>query len=77
MSPSTVTIIDVASGQALATLPAPHGTHEVVISSDGRTAVVTDYGTGPAPGSTLTVIDVPGRRVVRTIRLGEYRRPDA
>ena len=26
-----------------------------------RTAVVTDYGTGPAPGSTLTVIDVPAR----------------
>ncbi len=27
------------------------------------------------PGSTLTVIDVPGKRVARTISLGEYRRP--
>lgn len=74
-SPSTATIIDVATGRALATLPTGHGPHEVVITRDGRTAVVTDYGTGPAPGSTLTVIDVPGLRVVRTISLGEHRRP--
>lgn len=74
-APSTATIIDVATGQAVATLPTGHGPHEVVITRDGRTAVVTDYGTGPAPGNTLTVIDVAGRRVARTIQLGEYRRP--
>lgn len=74
-TPSTATIIDVGSGRTLATLPTGHGPHEIVLSSDGRTAVVTDYGTGPAPGSTLTVIDVPGKRVARTISLGEYRRP--
>jgi DNA-binding beta-propeller fold protein YncE len=74
-APSTATIIDAASGTALATLPTGHGPHEVVLTRDGGTAVVTDYGTGPRPGSTLTVIDVPGRRVVRTISLGEYRRP--
>ncbi len=74
-SPSTATIVDVASGRTLATLPTGHGPHEVVVSRDGRTAVVTDYGTGPAPGSTLTVIDVPGLRVARTIALGGYTRP--
>jgi DNA-binding beta-propeller fold protein YncE len=36
--------------------------------------VVTDYGAQQA-GSTLTVIDVPARRVSRTIALGAYRRP--
>ncbi|HJU66242.1 MAG TPA: hypothetical protein VJ596_11220 [Gemmatimonadaceae bacterium] len=71
---STATIIDVASGRTLATLPTGQGPHEVVISSDGRLAVVTDYG-AQAGGNTLTVIDVPGRRVARTIDLGEYRRP--
>ena len=45
----------------------------MVLSSDGRIAVVTDYS--GQPGKTLTVIDVPGLRVVRTIDLGEYRRP--
>jgi DNA-binding beta-propeller fold protein YncE len=74
-TPSTATIIDVGSGRTLATLPTGHGPHEIVLSSDGRTAVVTDYGTGPAPGSTLTVIDVPGKRIAKTISLGEYRRP--
>jgi YVTN family beta-propeller protein len=58
----------------LATLPTGQGPHEIVISTDGRTAVVTDYG-AQTPGSTLTVIDVPGLRVARTIALGEYRRP--
>lgn len=73
-SPSTVTIIDVATGRALATLPTGQGPHEVVLSRDGRTAVVTDYGSR-MPGASLTVIDVPGLKVVRTIDLGEYRRP--
>lgn len=72
-SPFTATIIDVASGRALATLPTGRGPHEVALSSDGRVAVVTDYGSGAAP--TLTVIDVEGRRVTRTIALGPYRAP--
>jgi DNA-binding beta-propeller fold protein YncE len=74
-APATATLVDAASGALLATLPTGNGPHEIVTSRDGRTAVVTDYGTGPAPGSTLTVIDVPGLKVTRTISLGEYRRP--
>lgn len=74
-APATATIIDVASGATLATLPTGHGPHEIVLSRDGRTAVITDYGTGARPGSTLTVIDVPSRRVVRTIALAAYTRP--
>jgi YVTN family beta-propeller protein len=73
-TPATATIIDVASNRVLATLPTGQGPHELVLSADGRTAVVTDYG-AREPGSSLTVIDVPARRVVRTIPLGEYRRP--
>jgi YVTN family beta-propeller protein len=72
-SPSTATIIDVATGQALATLPTGNNPHEVVLSANGRTAVITDYGTGSAP--TLTVIDVPAKSVVRTISLGQYTAP--
>lgn len=72
-SPSTATIIDVASGRTLATLPTGPGPHEVVISTDGRVAVVTDYGGGPR--NTLTVIDVPGLKVARTISLGAYTAP--
>lgn len=72
--PSTATIIDVATGRTLATLPTGNGPHEVVMSSDGRWAVVTDYGAQQG-GRTLTVIDVPALRVARTIDLGQYTRP--
>lgn len=71
--PSTATIVDVGSGKVLATLPTGKGPHELVLSSDGGTAVITDYS--GEPGRTLTVIDVAARKVVRTIDLGEYRRP--
>jgi DNA-binding beta-propeller fold protein YncE len=72
-TPSTATIIDVATGRTLATLPTGNGPHEIVLSSDGKLAVVSDYS--GQPGRTLTVIDVPALRVVRTIDLGQYNRP--
>lgn len=72
-SPSTATIIDVGSNRILATLPTGPGPHEVAISSDGRLAIVTNYG--GEPRRTLTVIDVPALRVTRTIELGQYTAP--
>jgi len=71
-TPSTATIVDVASGRTLATLPTGTNPHEIVLSSDGALAVVTDYG---GPRRTLTVLDVPGLRVARTVDLGEHRAP--
>ncbi len=72
-TPSTATIIDIATNRILATLPTGGGPHEVAMSSDGRLAVVTNYGVPPR--NTLTVIDVPGLRVVRTVDLGSYTAP--
>jgi len=71
---ASASIVDVSTGQILKTLPTGEGPHEVVVSSDGSTAVVTDYG-ARSGGNTLTVIDVPGLAVARTIDLGEHRRP--
>ena len=72
-TPSTATIIDLASGRALATLPTGPGPHEITLTKDARIAVVTDYGM--APRKTLTVIDVPAKKVLRTIDLGTYTAP--
>lgn len=72
-APSTATIIDVGSGRILATIATGAGPHEIVLSQDGRTAVITDYS--GQPGRTLTVIDVPARKVVRTIELPANPRP--
>jgi YVTN family beta-propeller protein len=71
---NTVTLVDLESGRTLATLPTGLGPHEAAASHDGKWAIVTDYGTGPAPGSTLTLVDL-GTRTVSKIDLGEYRRP--
>ncbi len=71
---ATLSVIDVASGSLLATVPTGQGPHEVAVTSDGRWAVVCNYG-AQAPGNTLTVVDLSTRTAVRTLDLGEYRRP--
>ena len=71
-SAATATFVDVGSNRILATLPTGEGPHEIALSRDGRTAVVSDYG---GNGRTLTVIDVPARRIARTVELGAYTAP--
>lgn len=72
---NTVTLVDLASGATLATLPTGLGPHEAAASKDGKWAVITDYGTGPAPGHSLTLVDLNSKTVAATIDLGRYRRP--
>lgn len=74
-SDATVSLVNLRNGEVAATVPTGHGPHEVAVSHDGATAVVTDYGDGANPGSTLTVIDVRAAQVTKTIDLGDYRRP--
>jgi len=68
---ATATFVDVASGATVATLPTGTGPHELAMTGDGRWAVSTDY----AGGNSLTVFDVSGPSVVRTIDLSAYPRP--
>ena len=72
---ATASLIDLPSGQVVATLPTGEGPHEVGMSPDGRYALITDYGTRDVANNSLTLIDVPEARVVRTIDLGDYERP--
>lgn len=74
-SEATVSLVDLGGGRVVATLPTGEAPHEVAVSPDGRTALVTNYGNRGAPGSTLTVIDVAAATVVRTIDLTPYSRP--
>jgi YVTN family beta-propeller protein len=74
-SEATASLIDLDSGNVRATLPTNHGPHEAAVSPDGRLALVGNYGTREKPGSSLTVINVPEAKVIKTIDLGEYRRP--
>lgn len=74
-SDATVSLVDLDRREVVATLPTGAGPHEVAVSPNGRLAVVSNYGTREAPGSSLTLLDVPGARVMRTIELGAWRRP--
>ncbi len=72
---ATASFIDLDSGEVVATVPTGEGPHEVGISADGKRALVTNYGQRGAPGSSLTLIDVPRAEVIGTIDLGDYHRP--
>jgi len=61
-------------GEEIARVPVGVGPHEVAVSPDGRTAVVSNYG-DMTPGQSLTVIDVATAKATSTIDLGDYRRP--
>ncbi len=72
---NTVDLIDIGTGESMATLPTGMAPHEIEVSSDGSQAVISNYGNRDKPGSSLTIVDVPGARVLRTIDLGEHSRP--
>ena len=72
---ATASLIDLASGRVVATVPTGRAPHEVAVSPDGKRAVVTNYGTREEPGSSLTVIDIAGARAEKTIELKDHRRP--
>lgn len=72
---ANASLIDPANGETLATMPTGAGPHEVALSPDGRTAVVTNYGVPGEAGSTLTVLDLPTRTATATIDLAPHRRP--
>ncbi|MFG0306980.1 MAG: cytochrome D1 domain-containing protein [Phycisphaerales bacterium JB040] len=73
-SEATASVLDRDTGDTIATLPTGVGPHEAAISPDGKTAVVADYGE-QTPGASLTVIDLTGKSVIRTIDLGAPARP--
>jgi len=50
---ASASIISLADGRTIATMPVGDGPHEVAVSPDGKWAVAANYG-GRTAGSTLT-----------------------
>lgn len=73
-SDAQASIVDLATATVVRTFPTGDGPHEVAVSPNGATAVVTNYG-NQAPGNSLTVLDLSGKAAPRTIALGDWRRP--
>ena len=71
---ASLAFVDPVTGKTAGTVPTGDGPHEVEVSSDGRLAFVSNYG-AQSPGSSLSVIDIPGRKELKRVDLGELRRP--
>jgi len=72
---ATASLINLDNGEVVATLPTGEGPHEVGISPSGQFALVSNYGNREKAGHSLTLIDIPAAKAVKTIDLGEYLKP--
>jgi YVTN family beta-propeller protein len=70
---NTLLIVNPASLKVTAKLPVGPDPHEVIASSDGTTAYISNYGGGAY--NTLTVVDLAAGKVLPTIDLGALRGP--
>jgi YVTN family beta-propeller protein len=69
----TLAIVDPMSLKPVARIPVGNDPHEVVASSDGKTAYVSNYGFGAY--HTLAVVDLVGQKPLPAIDLGALRGP--
>ena len=72
---ATLAIVDPASGKTLGSVPVGQGPHELVTSTDGKWAFASNYGTGPAPGHTISMIDIAAKKELRRIDVAPLSRP--
>ena len=69
----TLAIVDPSSLKVLARVPVGDDPHEVIASSDGGTAYVSNYGFGAF--NTLAVIDLVNQKALPSVDLGALRGP--
>jgi len=72
---ATFTAINPETAAVLATVPTGEGPHELVTSTDGKFAFASNYGTGPAPGHTISMIDIASGKELRRIDVAPLSRP--
>jgi YVTN family beta-propeller protein len=69
----TLAIVDPSTLKVIARVPVGNDPHEVIASSDGETAYVSNYGFGAY--HTLAVVDLVGQKPLPAIDLGALRGP--
>src|ERR1035438_2971816 len=72
-SDNTLAIVDPATLKVVARMPSGPDPHEVVASSDGKFAYVSNYGGGAY--NTITVIDLGEQKALSAVDLGALRGP--
>src|SRR5579863_3293441 len=69
----TLAVVDPATLKVVAKAPVGNDPHEVIASSDGKTAYVSNYGSGAF--NTLAVVDLVAQKALPSIDLGALRGP--
>src|SRR5271165_5625128 len=69
----TLAIVDPSSLRVIAKAPVGNDPHEVIASTDGTTAYVSNYGFGAY--NTLAVIDLVAQKALPSVDLGALRGP--
>src|ERR1700733_5502944 len=72
-SDHTLAIVDPSTLKVIARMPSGPDPHEVVASTDGKFAYISNYGGGAY--NTITVTDLVAQKTVETIDLGALRGP--
>jgi YVTN family beta-propeller protein len=69
----TLAIVDSSSLKVIARMPSGPDPHEVVASTDGKFAYISNYGGGAY--NTLTVVDLVAQKTLPVVDLGALRGP--
>src|SRR5262245_47983793 len=72
---ATLAFVNPATGQVLGKVATGEGPHELAVSADGKIAFASNYGTGPAPGHTISMIDIATQKELRRIDVAPLSRP--
>ncbi|MCU1275322.1 MAG: beta-propeller repeat protein [Bryobacterales bacterium] len=72
---NSMVFVDPGTNKVLGKVPTGNGPHEIAASTDGKLAFVANYGTGPAPGNTISVIDVVNQKELRKVDISPLQRP--
>jgi YVTN family beta-propeller protein len=72
---ATFVIVNPETGAILAKVPVGQGPHELIASTDGKYAFASNYGSGPDPGRTISMIDIAAQKETRRIDVAPLSRP--
>src|SRR3954452_13181345 len=72
---ATFVIVNPESGAIVGKVPVGEGPHELITSADGKYACASNYGSGPAPGHTISMIDIAVQKELRRIDVAPLSRP--
>jgi YVTN family beta-propeller protein len=72
-SDNTVAVVDPATLQVLARIPAGPDPHEIIASDDGKLAYISNYGGSDSTLNTISVVNLVARKPLPAIDLGALR----